>query len=83
MTKNSTIQGLWDGQKILFQDLKWKIPNDDACYGEVIPNQSPPTGFSSVGTEKNVLKTQHGEKKMEKYIQRHTDHENDRKRKNH
>ena len=39
--KNSTIQGLWAGQKILFQDLKLKIPNDDACYGEVIPNQSP------------------------------------------
>lgn len=30
----------------------------------------PHTGFSSVGTEKNVLKMQHREKKMEKYRQK-------------
>lgn len=60
--KNSTIQGLWAGQKILFQDLKWKIPNDGACYEEVIPNQSPTQASVPWEEEKYILKKQHRRK---------------------
>lgn len=35
-TKKTVTYGLWAGQKTLIQDLTWKIPRYDACYGEVI-----------------------------------------------
>lgn len=75
--------GLLFGQEILFQDLKWEPPTDDAHYEEVISNQGPMQASVPWEQKKHIKKKNCCRKKKNGEVQAETKTLLDEKRKSH